>query len=115
MAAKFAILASITYYACEEELEGWMDNSKDVAVFIEKKDNPAVGDEVIKVFENSEHVFGIMGICKLANTPFHLFLGLATYEYGISTQHRKFFPNEHSDKKQLNFCIAKIGVLSSTK
>ena len=51
VAAKFAILASITYYACEEELEGWMDNSKDVAVFIEEADNPAVGDEVIKVFE----------------------------------------------------------------
>ena len=49
MAAKFAILAFITYYACEEELEGWMDNSKDVAVFIEEADNPAVG-EVIKVF-----------------------------------------------------------------
>ena len=50
VAAKFAILPSITYSACEEELEGWMDNSKDVAVF-EEADNPAVGDEVIKVFE----------------------------------------------------------------
>ena len=49
VAAKFAILASITHYPCEEELEGWMDNSKDVAVFIEEADNPAVG-EVIKVF-----------------------------------------------------------------
>ena len=42
-----------------------------------------------------------MGICELANTPFYLFLGLATYEYGISTQHLKLFPNEHSDKKTI--------------
>ena len=50
MAAKFAILAFITYYACEEELEGWMAGS-DVPDFIEEADNPAVGDEVLKVFE----------------------------------------------------------------
>ena len=48
MAAKFAILAFITYYACEEELEGWMAGS-DVPDFIEGADNPAVG-EVFKVF-----------------------------------------------------------------
>ena len=49
-----------------------------------------------------------MGICKLANTPFHLFLGLATYEYGISTQHLKLFPNEHSDKKTIKL-VPKLG------